>query len=257
MLVVFAVMLIPPVRQKLSGLSVIVFGLVGLFGIVAFGVLLIRRSDKCSQTTDRTLTSLDAALPFSLAKAGQNFPNEPKDITQQLHRIDWFQFEKLVCVAYRKLGYNVARRGGANPDGGIDLTIEKNGQETAIQCKHWKTWKVGVKAIREFLGAMTHADIQHGIFITMRGYTSEAKQLAAQHNIEIVDAVGLAKFLADTDAKNDLEVLALLKDDQKFCPRCEAKMVLRKATKGPTSSEQFWGCSNFSAHRRCRFTMPA
>ena len=257
MLVIFAAMFIPPFRQRLFGLGVLVFGLVVFFGIVILGVLLRRRSRKCSQTKDRVLTSLLTSLPFSSAKAEQKSPHESKDITRQLHRIDWFQFEKLVCVVYRKLGYNVARQGGANPDGGIDLTIEKSGRETAVQCKQWKAWKVGVKAIREFLGAMTHANMQCGIFITLRGYTNEAKQLAAQHNIEIVDEVGLARLLEAADAKNDPEVLILLKDDQKFCPKCEAKMVLRTITKGPTLGEKFWGCSNFSTRRRCRFTMPA
>src|SRR5262245_4171820 len=37
------------------------------------------------------------------------------------------------------------RRGGANPDGGIDLVIERDGQRSAVQCKQWKTWNVGVR----------------------------------------------------------------------------------------------------------------
>ena len=47
-----------------------------------------------------------------------------KSLTDQLHTIDWFQFEKLIEVAYAKT-HKVVRYGGANPDGGIDLIIEK------------------------------------------------------------------------------------------------------------------------------------
>jgi Restriction endonuclease len=47
---------------------------------------------------------------------------------------------------YRKQGYAVTRRGGANADGGIDLVIEMNGMRAAVQCKHWKTWNVGATA---------------------------------------------------------------------------------------------------------------
>ena len=61
--------------------------------------------------------------------------------------------------------------GGANLDGGIDLLIEKNVIKKAVQCKQWRTWNVGVKAVREFLGALTDAKIEKGIFITLRGYT--------------------------------------------------------------------------------------
>jgi restriction system protein len=156
-------------------------------------------------------------------------------------------------LVYRKLSYTVARRGGANPDGGIDLVIEKDGQRSAVQCKQWKTWNVGVKAVREFLGALTDAGIPKGIFITLCGFTGEAKQLAEKHGIEIVNEVGLAKMIEDTNARFDPETLAILNDARKFCPKCEQEMVLRTATKGVGAGRQFWGCS---AYPKCRFTMP-
>jgi len=172
---------------------------------------------------------------------------------EQIRAIDWFQFEKLVALAYRKIGYSVTRRGGANPDGGIDLVLEREGQCSAVQCKHWKTWKVGVKEVREFLGALTDAGIKKGIFITLRGYTGEAKQLAEKHGIDVVDALGFAKMIEGTNAGFDPELLAILRDTRKFCPKCERQMVLRRATKGLNVVSKFWGCSSFP---QCRFTMP-
>lgn len=156
-------------------------------------------------------------------------------------------------MIYRKQGYVVTRRGGANPDGGIDLVIEKNGHLSAVQCKQWKTWNIGVKAVREFLGALTDVGIHKGVFITLCGYTGDAKRLAEKHGIEIVNETGLAGMIEDTDARFDPETLAILKDKRKLCPKCESKMVLRTATKGVGAGSQFWGCS---AYPRCRFTMP-
>ncbi len=104
-------------------------------------------------------------------------PSATEQVIQRLRSIDWFQFERLVAHVYRKQGYAVIRQGGANPDGGIDLVIEKDGTRTTVQCKHWKTWNVGVKAVREFLGALTDAGIGRGLFITLGGYTGDAKQL--------------------------------------------------------------------------------
>src|SRR5206468_4017056 len=112
-------------------------------------------------------------------------PQTTAELLEQLRSIDWFQFEKLIALVYQKLGYAVTRRGGANPDGGIDLIIEKDGQRVAVQCKQWKTWTVGVRNVREFLGALTHAKVQRGIFITPKGYTGDAKKLADEHGIEI------------------------------------------------------------------------
>lgn len=121
--------------------------------------------------TDRAFRFPELPAIEAQAPTKGTAPQTTAELLQQLRSIDWFQFEKLVALAYQKLGYTVTRRGGANPDGGIDLVIEKDGQISAVQCKQWKTWNVGVKAVREFLGALTHADIQKGIFITLRGYT--------------------------------------------------------------------------------------
>ena len=186
-------------------------------------------------------------------KGKQDSPHTTCDLIEHLRAIDWFQFEKVVALAYSKLGYAVTRRGGANPDGGIDLVIEKDGQRTAVQCKQWKTWNVGVKSVREFLGALTDAGISKGIFITLRGYSGDAKQLAEKHDIEIVNETGLAQMLESTDAKFDPETLSILHDPRKFCPKCEREMVLRTASKGRGAGSQFWGCS---AYPQCRFTMP-
>ena len=175
------------------------------------------------------------------------------ELVEQLRAIDWFQFEKLVASMYRKLGYAVTRRGGANPDGGIDLVIERGGRLTAIQCKQWKAWNVGVKAMREFLGALTDAGIPNGIFVTLRGYTGDAKQLADKHGIEIVNETGLVRLLEMTDARFDPEILEIFRDKRKVCPKCESEMVLRTAAKGADPGRQFWGCSTYP---RCRFIMP-
>jgi restriction system protein len=176
------------------------------------------------------------------------------DILKQLRRIDWFQFEKIVAITYKKLGYTVTRMGGANPDGGIDLIIAKDGERIAVQCKQWKTWNVGVKAVREFLGALTHAGIRKGIFVTLCGYTGDAKQLAEQHGIEMVNETALADLLEKTGVRLDPAALDILDDTRKFCPKCEREMVLKTAKKGKGAGQQFWACPGYPMH--CRYTMP-
>ncbi len=65
-----------------------------------------------------------------------------------------------------------------------------------MQCKQWKKWNVGVKAVRELLGAMTGAKVHKGVF----------------------DAV---------DARYDPMVQAVLQDTRKLCPKSEKEMVHR------------------------------
>jgi hypothetical protein len=178
-------------------------------------------------------------------------PSRPA-LIQHIRSLDWFQFEKLVEATYHKLGYAVTRRGGANPDGGIDLVAEKNGDLAAIQCKQWKNREVGVKAVREFLGALTDAGIGKGVFVTVCGYTEEARALAEKHGIELVNEAGLAALLESVDAAYDPEMVAILRDPRKFCPKCEAQMVLRTASKGRNVGSKFWGCSTYP---KCDYTM--
>lgn len=261
-MVLLVVLVFPQGRQVLTGIGVILVVVVILIGLLIFGVVLLRRTERSTLFLNVPPTTLAAEqslaqpskLPVAPARSEPARPSTTTDLVAQLRKIDWFQFEKIVALIFRKRGYTVTRRGGANSDGGIDLVIEKDGQRAGIQCKQWKTWNVGVKAVREFLGALTDASISKGIFITLCGYSSDAKQLAEKHGIEIVNETGLAKMIEQTDTRFDPDALAILRDTQKFCPKCEAEMVLRTSAKGLSAGRRFWGCSTYP---RCRFTLSA
>ena len=154
-------------------------------------------------------------------------------------------------AVYQQQGYAVERRGGANPDGGIDLVVSKGGIRSAVQCKHWKSWKVGVKQIRELLGALADNGIQNGIFVTLQQYTQEAREFAAKNRIQLVGQRELMEMLKAVNWEQHPAITAILNDSRKVCPKCESKMVLRTASKGRMIGQRFWGCSTFP---RCKYT---
>lgn len=254
----------PQVRQAISAIGFIAVCFLGItvFGLIGFGMCRwSTRSRRQASSNSMALSSRADAVAQAvnilriegLAQI-KRAPQTTAELLEQLRSIDWFQFEKLVALVYRKLGYTVTRRGGANPDGGVDLVVEKDGRASAVQCKQWKKWNVGVRDVREFLGALTDTGLQQGIFITLCGYTGEARRLAEKHGIAIVNEAGLAQMLKSSNAEFDVETLAILRDTRKSCPKCEGEMVLRTATKGWGAGRQFWGCS---AYPRCRFARPA
>jgi hypothetical protein len=51
-------------------------------------------------------------------------------IEDSLGEIDWYQFEKFCAALLRSEGFSVERKGGAQPDGGVDLIATKNGEPT-------------------------------------------------------------------------------------------------------------------------------
>jgi restriction system protein len=170
-------------------------------------------------------------------------------ISEKLRKIDWFQFEKLVELIYQHRGFSVKRLGGANPDGGVDLIVESPDEKFVVQCKHWRKWTVGVRNIRAFIGTLTDSGIPKGIFITLMGYSGEAKQLADKHGIQILNESDVIKMLEESGLIYSKEISELFSDTRKFCPKCESEMVLRSAR---VKGNQFWGCSNFP---RCRFIL--
>jgi restriction system protein len=171
---------------------------------------------------------------------------------QQLRALDWFQFEQVVGIIYRQRGFQVSRRGGANPDGGIDLLLTKDQHTIGVQCKHWKNQLVGVREIREFLGALTAERVPAGIFVTLHGYTPDARQLANSQGIILISEAELSDMLESVVARANPELIQALNNPVKRCPKCESEMVLRQATKGPNIGNEFWGCSRFPA---CRYIM--
>jgi hypothetical protein len=257
-----AYIFIPGVRQMvfaIGWIALILFGL-AIVGLVIVGIFRLATPERNMRGMTSNVFAPPSHVPDQKCDDYESEPERPSKppstggLIEQLRSIDWFQFEKVVGHMYLKLGYDVTRRGGANPDGGIDLIIQKDGQCAAVQCKQWKTRDVGVKTVREFLGALTDAGIQKGKLITLRGYTGEAKQLAEKHGIEIVNETGLAQMIESTDARFDPEVFELLHDTRKFCPKCERDMVIRVAGKGPNPGSKFWGCSGSS--KGCHYTMP-
>ena len=163
-------------------------------------------------------------------------------IEEALGEIDWYQFEKFCAALLRSEGFSVERKGGAQPDGGVDLIATKNGEPMLVQCKHWKTWTVQEKVIRELLGSMTHYQVKFGALYTLKGATRPAETFANQHFIHIVTGSALASRAKDR--LSDDQLTALLSSREHHCPKCESPMVWRTGDFAP-----FWGCSTYP---RCR-----
>jgi restriction system protein len=170
-------------------------------------------------------------------------------IFERLRKIDWFQFERLIEIIYQHRGFEVKRLGGANPDGGVDLILKSVTEHFGVQCKHWRKSAVGVEEIREFLGALTDSKIPKGIYVTMVGYSNEAKQLADKHGIQILKESDLVKMLEQSTLTSSNEISKLLSDERKYCPKCESELIVKTNRMNGT---KFWGCSTFPY---CMFTL--
>ena len=183
--------------------------------------------------------------------------------TTDIAQLDPYEFERFVAEYYRRRGYSVTPRGGRGPDGGVDVQIRKGDERLIVQCKHWRAWRVGPRPARELWGLVDHEKASGAVLVTSGVFTEEARAFARGKRLELVDGSGLAKLIAEV--KQGAQAAESLPADEtvrrrpvvKTCDTCGAPMVVRTATRGPRSGEQFWGCSTFPVCRSIRPFSPA
>ena len=182
--------------------------------------------------------------------------------TNVLDNMSWQEFELLIGEHFRRQGFNVNET-GPGPDGGVDLILKKDSARYLVQCKQWKAYKVGVKVVRELLGAMVGAGAAGGYVVTSGEFTKDAVGFARENNINLIDGITLRKILKgspkspnNAPSKPDPIVtnsLPVSDNKTQICPKCGSPMVVRVAKKGNRAGEKFMGCSKFP---KCRSTLP-
>ena len=169
---------------------------------------------------------------------------------QSIRNLSWQDFERYVGEAYRRLGYTV-KETGPGADGGVDLIARKNGEKVLVQCKRWRTDKVGVDKARELFGVVKAEGATKGVLVTSGAFTPAAVEFAqskADGQLDLVDGEGLVRLIggaADTLRSLDPPDERASRIETPSCPRCQAPMVERTAKRGQHAGGEFWGCPKF------------
>ena len=185
-----------------------------------------------------------------------------KDI-EAIRAVSWREFERLVGEAYRRQGYMVEETGGGGADGGIDLLLRGKGQKVIVQCKQWKTYKVGVKVVREMFGIMTAERADRVIIVASGTYTQEAFDFARGKPIDLIEGKALVQLIKTVKGEPESApastlsaasprpqtTLGVQTQSAPACPKCGATMVTRTARQGANAGNTFWGCPKYPACR--------
>ena len=113
------------------------------------------------------------------------------------------KFEEFVMKIFNALGL----KGKLTPvtgDNGIDIELALPHSEKAIaQCKRYNNDQtVGVRDVRELLGAMVHSNSIYGFFVTTSTFTDQAKGFAMGKNLFLIDGIKLRRlFLSASEAE--------------------------------------------------------
>jgi restriction system protein len=173
-----------------------------------------------------------------------------------LRETSWSDFEVLVGEAFRRKGFAVQENMLGGADGGIDLTLRKDGKLHIVQCKQWRSSKVGVSIVREMFGVMTASNAESVYVVSSGHFTKDAITFAQGLPIELINGEQLLELIADVQNTKPLQasvkpVIKLTSEptNSTTCPKCSSPMVKRSAKKGPNLGNEFLGCSSFP---KCR-----
>ena len=173
-----------------------------------------------------------------------------------IRALSWRQFEELVAEAYRRDGYRVVETEQPGPDGGVDIRLRKDGALHLVQCKNWRSRRVGVRVVREIYGVLAAENARQAVVVCSGDFTLDARRFAAGKPIRLVDGVALLALVRGVSRADDSvrrppgpafpDVSA---DSRTVCPRFGGRLVERTAKRGAHAGRRFLGCETFP---RCR-----
>jgi restriction system protein len=120
---------------------------------------------------------------------------------EDLNRLSGSQFEALIASLFKKDGY-VVRHCGGSGDKGIDLFLDIAGTKDVVQCKRWKS-DIGSPVIRDFYGAMMHANARHGFIITTATFSASTRAFARGKPISLISGSDLLRWIDGTYSSRD------------------------------------------------------
>jgi restriction system protein len=166
-----------------------------------------------------------------------------------LRRMSWQDFERLVAEAFRRSGFR-ADLTGRGADGGVDIILTKGSSKTLVQCKQ-NTSRLGPGVVRELAGVMASEQATNGIVVACGGVGDEGQAFAKRIGIRIMDGSALIGVLVDkniwTVPPRWTAAKAAASVQDPTCPRCHSTMIRRSSRHG-----NFWGCSRFPSCRGTR-----
>ena len=227
------------IGQFVSKQMIITFAIFGKI-LVPFVFIIGAIASAVKQRKRKTLYDSVAYPKSNKNELKKTAPIDPID------KMSWQDFEILVSAFFKKQGYSVSECGAGGPDGGVDLRLTKGSKNIIVQCKHWKTFKVGVKIVREQLGIKTAEGADSVIIVTSGRYTDEAIEFARNQRITLIDGMKLKSIITQGKSYLSTEEPNLIKSKSSpYCPQCSSIMVERIAKKGKWAGNSFWGCSRF------------
>jgi restriction system protein len=165
-----------------------------------------------------------------------------------LKQLEWRRF-KALCAAYFEALDLRAEVIGSAAGSAVDIRLYQQGVEQPwilVQCQPWNAYRVGIKPVRDLLGAMASAKVGEGVLVTAGKFTPGARDFARKETtLSLIDGAELLAKFASLPPEKGSGLLQFATEGDfstPTCPSCDVKMIPRKST---THGRKFWGCRNY------------
>lgn len=214
-----------------------------------FAVLIYKTAGMFMQYLAPFILVLAALLSWFKARQRRKLVSTALNHTSRapLFSLSWKDFEELTAEVFRRRGYS-AQLTQEGADGGVDVILRRKGETFLVQCKHWRSTRVGVDVVRGLFGLIAAQGATGGFVVTAGDFTKDALDFAKGRNIELVHANELLMLLETREGWRNKHAAG----HAPICPDCCAQMVLRTTKKGANKGRTFYGCSQYPG---CKATM--
>lgn len=129
---------------------------------------------------------------------------EREEVLSNLRQIDEYNFEEFIAKLWNRYGWETEVTAGSN-DRGIDVIAEKHRpfeQKHLIQVKRWGSGnKVGGPEIQQYSSLLRRGEgIDAVVVVTTSSFSHQAKELASDLNVKLVDGFDLYDVLSEIGA---------------------------------------------------------
>lgn len=127
--------------------------------------------------------------------------NLQSELLSKLKQIDPIRFEQIVLQLMEKMNYGIGSMTPKSHDGGIDGIIDEDElglEKIYLQAKRYSDNRVNEKEMVYFIGALTRAKVQKGVFITTSEFSDKAIKAARESGnlrIKLVNGEELTKLM--------------------------------------------------------------
>lgn len=163
----------------------------GVWTMTAKGAKLLKSGKIDPKEIKKTLTKKNDKKDGDSSESEEQVKKDWREqVSEILHSLDPYAFEKLAQRLLRECGFSDVEVTKKSGDGGIDGTgkLRINGIfsfNVAFQCKRYKG-QVGAPQIRDFRGSLG-TNIEKGVLITTGTFTREAKEEASSEGKRLID----------------------------------------------------------------------